>query len=111
MKKAQTPMMMQYLEIKNQHPDEILFFRLGDFYEMFFDDALLASQELEITLTGREGGNGTRVPMCGVPYHAAENYLARLVQKGPKSGQRYREARSHQDHLAGDGLVRFDVDG
>lgn len=84
MKKAQTPMMMQYLEIKNQHPDEILFFRLGDFYEMFFDDALLASQELEITLTSREGGNGTRVPMCGVPYHAAENYIARLVQKGYK---------------------------
>ena len=84
MKKAQTPMMMQYLEIKNQHPDEILFFRLGDFYEMFFDDALLASQELEITLTSREGGNGTRIPMCGVPYHAAENYIARLVQKGYK---------------------------
>ncbi|MBO5245059.1 MAG: DNA mismatch repair protein MutS, partial [Selenomonadales bacterium] len=84
MKKAQTPMMMQYMEIKNQHPDEILFFRLGDFYEMFFDDAVLASQELEITLMSREGGNGTRIPMCGVPYHAAENYIARLVQKGYK---------------------------
>lgn len=84
MKKAQTPMMMQYLEIKNQHPDEILFFRLGDFYEMFFDDAMLASQELEITLTSREGGNGTRIPMCGVPFHAADSYIARLVQKGYK---------------------------
>lgn len=77
-------MMMQYLEIKNQHPDEILFFRLGDFYEMFFDDAMLASQELEITLTSREGGNGTRIPMCGVPFHAADSYIARLVQKGYK---------------------------
>ncbi len=84
MKKAQTPMMMQYLEIKDQHPDEILFFRLGDFYEMFFDDAMLASQELEITLTSREGGNGTRIPMCGVPFHAADSYIARLVQKGYK---------------------------
>lgn len=84
MKKTQTPMMMQYLEIKNQHPDEILFFRLGDFYEMFFDDALLASQELEITLTSREGGNGNRIPMCGVPFHAADGYIARLVQKGYK---------------------------
>ena len=79
-----TPMMDQYRTIKKQHPNEILFFRLGDFYEMFFDDAELASRELEITLTSREGGQNIRVPMCGIPYHAAENYLARLIAKGYK---------------------------
>jgi len=79
-----TPMMDQYRNIKKQHPNEILFFRLGDFYEMFFDDAELASRELEITLTSREGGQNIRVPMCGIPYHAAENYLARLIAKGYK---------------------------
>ncbi|MHB1420553.1 MAG: DNA mismatch repair protein MutS [Bacillota bacterium] len=77
-----TPMMQQYLEIKAQHQEAILFFRLGDFYEMFLDDALLASRELEITLTSREGGGDRRVPMCGVPYHAANSYISRLVQKG-----------------------------
>ncbi|MFA5385160.1 MAG: DNA mismatch repair protein MutS [Eubacteriales bacterium] len=79
-----TPMIEQYLEIKQQHQDAILFFRLGDFYEMFFDDALLASKELEITLTGREGGQDKRVPMCGIPFHASQNYIARLIQKGYK---------------------------
>ncbi|HHV78223.1 MAG TPA: DNA mismatch repair protein MutS [Firmicutes bacterium] len=78
-----TPMMKQYREIKNQHPDAILFFRLGDFYEMFFEDALLASRELDIVLTGREA-SGERAPMCGVPYHAAEQYIAILVGKGYK---------------------------
>lgn len=81
---ASTPMMAQYQEIKSRHPNEILFFRLGDFYEMFFDDALLASRELEITLTGREAGLPERIPMCGVPYHSAENYIAKLIQKGYK---------------------------
>lgn len=76
--------MRQYMQIKNQNPDTILFFRLGDFYEMFGPDALLASRELEITLTGRDAGMENRVPMCGVPYHAAENYINKLVQKGYK---------------------------
>ncbi|MFD2673009.1 DNA mismatch repair protein MutS [Marinicrinis sediminis] len=79
-----TPMIQQYLEIKNQVPDAFLFFRLGDFYEMFFEDATRAAEELEITLTGREGGTKERIPMCGVPYHSAETYLARLIEKGYK---------------------------
>ena len=79
-----TPMMQQYFEIKNQHKDKILFCRLGDFYEMFFDDALTASKELEITLTGRDCGQEERAPMCGIPYHAAENYIARLIEKNYK---------------------------
>lgn len=80
----ETPMMQQYREIKEQYHDCLLFFRLGDFYEMFFDDALLASRLLEITLTSRDGGDDERVPMCGVPYHAAEDYLAKLVGHGLK---------------------------
>ena len=79
-----SPMMQQYLKIKEANPDTILFFRLGDFYEMFFDDALLASKELELTLTGRDCGLEQRAPMCGVPYHSCEGYIARLVQKGHK---------------------------
>ncbi|MBP2655295.1 MAG: mismatch repair protein mutS [Firmicutes bacterium] len=79
-----TPMMEQYLDIKRQHKDSILFFRLGDFYEMFFEDAELAARELEITLTGRDGGAADKIPMCGIPYHAADNYIARLIQKGYK---------------------------
>ena len=67
-----SPMMAQYFEIKKQHPDEILFFRLGDFYEMFYDDAILASRELELTLTGRDCGQEKRAPMCGVPFHSYE---------------------------------------
>lgn len=79
-----SPMMQQYNEIKKQHRDKILFFRLGDFYEMFFDDAVVASKELELTLTGRDCGMEERAPMCGVPYHSAENYIARLLAKGFK---------------------------
>lgn len=79
-----TPMMEQYLAVKAQVPDAFLFFRLGDFYEMFFEDAIQASRELEITLTGREGGMEERIPMCGVPYHSADNYIARLIEKGYK---------------------------
>ncbi|HHT65783.1 MAG TPA: DNA mismatch repair protein MutS [Clostridiales bacterium] len=79
-----TPMMQQYMQIKEQHKDAILFFRLGDFYEMFFEDAILASRELEITLTGRECGLEDKAPMCGVPYHAADGYIARLIEKGHK---------------------------
>jgi len=79
-----TPMMQQYLQIKSEVPDAFLFFRLGDFYEMFFDDAILAARELEITLTGRDAGGEERVPMCGVPYHSAETYISRLIEKGYK---------------------------
>lgn len=79
-----TPMILQYLAIKEEAKDAFLFFRLGDFYEMFFDDAIAASRELEITLTGREGGGEQKIPMCGVPYHSAENYISRLVDKGYK---------------------------
>lgn len=102
---AYTPMIQQYLKIKQNHRDAILFFRLGDFYEMFFDDALLASRELEITLTGRDGGAGERVPMCGVPYHAADTYIARLVEKG------YKVAICEQVEEAGTsrGIVRREV--
>ena len=79
---AYTPMMKQYMEIKSQYQDCILFYRLGDFYEMFFDDALTASKELEITLTGKDCGQEERAPMCGVPYHAVEGYLNKLISKG-----------------------------
>nr|WP_294670213.1 DNA mismatch repair protein MutS [uncultured Ruminococcus sp.] len=79
-----SPMMKQYFEIKEKNKDSILFFRLGDFYEMFFDDAKLASRELDLTLTGRDCGQKERAPMCGVPFHSCESYIARLVQKGYK---------------------------
>ena len=77
-----TPMLRQYQEIKRQHPGTLLFFRLGDFYELFFDDAVIGSKELEITLTARHRERGNPVPMCGVPYHAATGYIAKLVRKG-----------------------------
>ncbi|MGM0846682.1 MAG: DNA mismatch repair protein MutS [Bacillota bacterium] len=79
-----TPMIMQYLKVKAEYQDAFLFFRLGDFYEMFFEDAIKASQELEITLTSRDGGSTERIPMCGVPYHAAPNYIEQLIEKGYK---------------------------
>ena len=79
-----SPMMKQYFEIKKQYPNTLLFFRLGDFYEMFFEDAKLASRELELTLTGRDCGLEARAPMCGVPFHSYESYVARLVAKGYK---------------------------
>lgn len=78
-----TPMIMQYLEIKEKHKDAILFFRLGDFYEMFFNDAEIAARELEIVLTARDGGS-EKVPMCGIPYHSAGNYIAKLINRGYK---------------------------
>ena len=81
---AYTPMIQQYLQVKADYQDAFLFFRLGDFYEMFFDDAIKASQELEITLTGREGGGEERIPMCGVPYHSAASYIEQLVERGYK---------------------------
>ena len=79
-----TPMMQQYMEIKENYQDCILFFRLGDFYEMFFEDAITASKEMEITLTGKSCGQEERAPMCGVPYHAADSYIAKLIDKGYK---------------------------
>lgn len=79
-----TPMMQQYFRIKEQHPDCILFYRLGDFYEMFFEDAITVSKELELTLTGRSCGKQEKAPMCGVPFHSADGYVARLVERGYK---------------------------
>ncbi len=79
-----TPMMQQYFKVKEDYPDAILFFRLGDFYEMFFDDAKTASRELELVLTGRDCGQDEKAPMCGIPYHSADSYIARLVAKGYK---------------------------
>ncbi|GAA0339324.1 DNA mismatch repair protein MutS [Bacillus carboniphilus] len=79
-----TPMIQQYLQIKKDYEDAFLFFRLGDFYEMFFQDAIQASKELEITLTSRDGGGEERIPMCGVPYHSAPNYIDQLIRKGKK---------------------------
>lgn len=100
-----TPMMQQYVETKKQYQDCILFYRLGDFYEMFFEDALTASRELEITLTGKNCGLEERAPMCGVPYHAVDGYLNRLVQKG------YKVAICEQveDPATAKGLVKREV--
>lgn len=105
MAKKQTPMMEQYLDIKSRYPDELLFFRLGDFYELFNDDALVASRELNITLTGRPTGDEERTPMCGVPFHAAESYIETLVKKG------YKVAICEQleDPKAVKGIVKRDV--
>ena len=100
-----TPMMRQYLETKKQYPDCILFYRLGDFYEMFFDDALTASKELEITLTGKSCGLEERAPMCGVPYHAAEGYVNKLVAKGYKVAI----CEQMEDAKFAKGLVKRDV--
>ena len=100
-----SPMMRQYMEIKSRNTDSILFFRLGDFYEMFFDDAKLASEELDLTLTGRDCGQEERAPMCGVPFHSCESYIARLVEKG------YKVAICEQveDPATAKGLVKRDV--
>src|SRR5258705_2437323 len=101
-----TPAMRQYLDAKSQHRDAIVFFRMGDFYEMFYDDALVAARALDLTLTSRSkdaGGNG--IPMCGVPFHAMDGYLARLVKKG------FRVAICEQveDPRKAKGLVRREV--
>src|SRR5438067_520636 len=84
MPEVSTPLMRQYAAIKREHPQALLFFRLGDFYELFFEDAVVAARELEITLTSRNKEKGIAVPMCGVPYHSAENYIAKLIRKGFK---------------------------
>lgn len=100
-----SPMMKQYFSIKEQNKDSILFFRLGDFYEMFFDDALIASRELELTLTGRDCGQEERAPMCGVPFHSCESYIARLVAKGYKVAI----CEQTEDPSAAKGLVKRDI--
>lgn len=100
-----TPMMQQYMEVKSKYKDCILFYRLGDFYEMFFDDALTASRELELTLTGRDCGLRERAPMCGVPYHAVETYLDRLIEKGYKVAI----CEQMEDPALAKGLVQRDV--
>ena len=100
-----SPMMKQYFKIKEQNPGSILFFRLGDFYEMFYDDAKLASRELDLTLTGRDCGQDERAPMCGVPYHAVDVYVQKLIEKG------YKVAICEQltDPALSKGLVERDV--
>ncbi|MDE7332120.1 MAG: DNA mismatch repair protein MutS [Lachnospiraceae bacterium] len=100
-----TPMMKQYLETKKEYPDCILFYRLGDFYEMFFEDALTASKELEITLTGKSCGLEERAPMCGIPYHAVEGYLNKLISKGYKVAI----CEQMEDPKQAKGLVKRDV--
>src|SRR5436853_2559162 len=84
MTEPSTPLMRQYSSIKREHPAALLFFRLGDFYEMFFDDAVVAAKELQITLTSRNKEKGMAIPMCGVPYHAAEGYISKLIRRGYK---------------------------
>lgn len=100
-----SPMMKQYFSIKEQNKDSILFFRLGDFYEMFYDDAILVSRELELTLTGRDCGQEERAPMCGVPYHSCEAYIARLVAKGYKIAI----CEQTEDPATAKGLVKRDI--
>ena len=79
---SHTPMMQQYWRLKNQHPDQLMFYRMGDFYEIFYEDAKKAAKLLDITLTARGQSAGQAIPMCGIPYHAAEGYLAKLVKLG-----------------------------
>src|ERR1044071_5741020 len=81
MTEPSTPLMRQYAAIKKQHPNALLFFRLGDFYELFFEDAVVAAKELQITLTSRNKEKDHAIPMCGVPYHAAESYLSKLLRR------------------------------
>ena len=100
-----SPMMQQYMEIKDNYEDSIIFFRLGDFYEMFFDDAIIASRILELTLTGKQAGLEERVPMCGIPHHAYSSYVDTLIEKG------YKVAICEQldDPKETKGMVRRDV--
>lgn len=100
-----SPMMVQYFQIKSEYSDCILFFRLGDFYEMFFDDAKIASRELDLVLTGRDCGQEERAPMCGVPFHSADNYIAKLVSHGYKVAI----CEQMEDPAAAKGIVKRDV--
>jgi DNA mismatch repair protein MutS len=100
-----TPMMKQYLEMKRIHKEEILFFRLGDFYEMFFEDAKTAAKVLHLTLTAREAGQGRKVPMAGIPYHAADNYILKLV----KAGYSIAICEQAEDPALAKGLVKREI--
>ena len=100
-----SPMMEQYFQIKKDYPDTILFFRLGDFYEMFFEDAKIASKELELVLTGRDCGQEERAPMCGVPFHSADGYIAKLVSRGYKVAV----CEQTEDPALAKGIVKRDV--
>ena len=100
-----TPMMQHYLEIKAKYPDTLVFYRLGDFYEMFFEDAKTASHELDLVLTGRNAGTEERVPMCGVPFHAVTGYIQRLINKGYKVAI----VEQLEDPAEAVGLVKRDV--
>ena len=105
MPKQMTPMMRHYMELKEKYSDCLLFYRLGDFYEMFFEDAVKASKELDLVLTGRDCGLSERAPMCGVPHHSVDNYINRLIDKG------YKVAICEQleDPALAKGLVERDV--
>ena len=100
-----TPMIQQYLQVKAEYEDAFLFFRLGDFYELFFNDAIEASNILEITLTSRDGGSTDKIPMCGVPYHSAEGYIETLVRKGHKVAI----CEQTEDPRAAKGIVKREV--
>ena len=100
-----SPMMQQYLSIKEANPESILLFRLGDFYEMFFDDAKTCSEELDLVLTGKDCGLEQRAPMCGIPYHSCESYIARLIQKGYKVSI----CEQMEDPATAKGLVKREV--
>lgn len=100
-----TPMMRQYLEVKDKNPDIIIFFRLGDFYEMFFEDAINVSRELELTLTGKSAGLDEKIPMCGIPYHAANIYIEKLIEKGYKIGI----VEQLEDPKDAKGIVKRDI--
>src|SRR3989304_3914852 len=100
-----TPLLRQYQEIKNNHRDAILFFRMGDFYEMFFDDAVTASKILEIALTTRDKRNDNPIPMCGIPYHAVDSYLPKLI----RSGHKVAICEQVEDPATAKGIVRREV--
>ncbi|MDD6666220.1 MAG: DNA mismatch repair protein MutS, partial [Eubacterium coprostanoligenes] len=100
-----SPMMAQYFEIKKNYPGVILFFRLGDFYEMFFDDAKVAAGVLDLVLTGKDCGQGERAPMCGVPFHSADSYIAKLVSYGYKVAI----CEQMEDPATAKGIVKRDV--
>ena len=105
MKQKYSPMIMQYLSIKEDYQDTLILFRLGDFYELFFDDAIVASKELQLTLTGKNAGVEERVPMCGVPYHAIQSYIKKLISKGYKVGI----VEQTEDPSKAKGIVKRDV--
>ena len=105
MAETYTPMMQQYLKVKEGYKDTLLFYRIGDFYEMFFDDAKIASRELDLVLTGKNAGVSEKVPMCGVPHHAVKSYIERLVNRGYKVAI----VEQLQDPKEAKGIVERDV--